>query len=111
MQPAKELNTAGRSYEVTLGQAETKYVELIVDMEIAYDQQCEKTGNWKADLKTREKMLNALGAQLAFCKIFNLVASIETGKKTLPNLFALMAGDLQFKPKGGLYAGKNNLRR
>ncbi len=59
-------------FEITLSQVEIQYVKFVAEMRISYDRECEKIGNWKSGNKTREKLLNPIGAELAFCKAFNL---------------------------------------
>ncbi len=61
-----------REYEITLGEAEIRYIEAVVDLKEAYDRQCGKPLNLKVGEKTRRRLLNFTGAELAFAKLFNV---------------------------------------
>ena len=128
IQTAKELNTSGGSHEITLGGAEIRYVHIVVDLKVNYDRECGKVIEPKYGGKSRRKMLNFTGAELAFAKMFNiymdfgrrfrsydvvlpdgrtvdvkhtdqdqgrLVASLETSRRQIPDLFALIVEEFK----------------
>ena len=64
--------TKAKIYEVTLGEAEIRYIQAVVDLKIRYDQECGKVINLKSGEKTKRRLLNFTGAELAFAKIFNV---------------------------------------
>jgi hypothetical protein len=64
--------TVKNAYIVTLGEVEIRYIEAVVDAKIRYDQECRKVINLKSGEKTRRRLLNFTGAELAFAKIFNV---------------------------------------
>ena len=59
-------------FEITLSEIEVKYVEAVVEMKAAYDIQCGKSMNLKVGEKTKQRMLNSTGAELAFAKLCNV---------------------------------------
>jgi hypothetical protein len=129
----------GRPHEITLGGAEIRYVHIVVDLKVNYDRECRKVIEPKYGGKSRRRMLNFTGAELAFAKMFNiymdfgrrfrsydvvlpdgrtvdvkhtdqdqgrLVASMETSKRQIPNLFALMVGEFPSFEFRGAIPGK-----